>query len=356
MTVLRALLVVSCAALLSLSCSSSEQGEPTRSGGGSLPGGSSGSSNGGALMASGASAGGSDGGANLGGASGSTASSGTSGLSGSAGASPGDVAFPDGALAAVTLTYDDGLDPHLATVQPALDAVGLHGTFFLSNFEGVDHDWALPNATSALTARHMAWQAAAQHGHELAGHTVNHPCNSASKAPGFKLTDYDMQRMTLELDDNLARLLRLGATTPITFAYPCASDKAGLGAAKEDYSPLVAQRFFAARVSDSGVADPAQVDLLHVPELDTGGKTGDELKAMVDQAIASKGWLVLLFHGVGEETACSGLAYAPQTCMINYLTTSTEAHAALVQYLATKKAEVWTATFKEVATHVQASR
>lgn len=354
-----ALILVSCAALLSLGCSSSEQGEPSNSAAGSLTGGSSsGSSNGGtqsASGASGASAGGSAG-ANLGGASGGPGTSGTSGLAGSAGASPGTFAFPEGALAAVTLTYDDGLDPHLATAQPALDAAGLRGTFFLSNFEGVDHDWALPNATSALTARHLAWQAAAQHGHELASHTVNHPCNSASKAPGFKLTDYDMQRMTLELDDSLARLQRLGATMPITFAYPCASDKAGLGAAKEDYSPLVAQRFLAARVSESGIADPAQVDLLHVPQLDTGGKSGDELKAMVDQAIAAKGWLVLLFHGVGEETACPGLAYAPETCMVNYLTTSTEAHAALVQYLAAKKAEVWTATFKQVASHVQASR
>jgi hypothetical protein len=185
---------------------------------------------------------------------------------------------------------------------------------------------------------------------------VNHPCNSASKAPGFKLTDYDMQRMTLELDDSLARLQRLGAASPLTFAYPCASDKAGLGAMQEDYAPLIAQRFFAARVSESGIADPRQVDLLHVPQLDAGGKTGDELKAMVDQAIAVQGWLVLLFHGVGEETACPGLAYAPDACMINYLTTSADAHAALVQYLAAKKTQVWTGTFKEVATHVQASR
>jgi peptidoglycan/xylan/chitin deacetylase (PgdA/CDA1 family) len=264
--------------------------------------------------------------------------------------------FPNGAVAAVTLTYDDGLDPHLAVVQPALDAVGLHGTFFLSNFEGVDHEWALPNATSPLTPRHMAWQTAGQNGHELAGHTVNHPCNAASKAPGYKLTDYDLARMTAELDDSLARLMRLGAAPPVTFAYPCGSDKAGLGATKEDYSPLVAQRFLAARVSVSGIADPAQVDLLHVPQLDAGGKSGEELKAMVDQAIAAKGWLVLLFHGVGQESACAGLTYAPQTCMINYLTTSTEAHATLVDYLAAKKAEVWTATFKEVATRVKDSR
>jgi peptidoglycan/xylan/chitin deacetylase (PgdA/CDA1 family) len=264
--------------------------------------------------------------------------------------------FPNGAVAAVTLTYDDGLDPHLAVVQPALDAAGLRGTFFLSNFEGVDHEWALPNATSPLAPRHLAWQAAAQKGHELAGHTVNHPCNAASKAAGFKLTDYDTARMAAELDDSLVRLMRLSAAAPFTFAYPCASDQAGLGVAQEDYSPLVAQRFAAARVSVSGIADPAQVDLQHVPQLDAGGKTSDELKAMVDEAIAIEGWLVLLFHGVGEEMTCAGLTYSPDTCMINYLTTSTETHAALLAYLAAKKEQVWTAPFKEVAMHVKNSR
>ncbi|MDF3068723.1 MAG: polysaccharide deacetylase [Polyangiaceae bacterium] len=269
--------------------------------------------------------------------------------------------FEGGAVAAVSLTYDDGLDPHLAIVQPALEAAGLRGTFFVSNFEGVEHDWALPSVKmplSPLSARHQAWLAAAQEGHEVAGHTVNHPCDAAGKAPGFKLADYDLTRMQNELDESLLRMARLGAEAPLTFAYPCASDKKGLGAAGTDYSPLVAERFMAARVSDSGIADPVTVDLLHVPQLDAGGKTGDQLKKMVDDAIAAKGWLVLLFHGVGEERAsCPGnLAYAPQTCMINYLTTSQEAHAALVQYLSEKKAQVWTAPFRAVATRIDDAR
>lgn len=281
------------------------------------------------------------------------------GDAGTAGGTGGPFMFPDGAIAAVSLTYDDGLDPHLATVQPALEAAGFRGTFFLSNFEGVDHDWALPSVKmplKALTERHLAWQAAGQKGHELADHTVNHPCNADSKAPTYHLTDYTQQRMGTELDESVARLARLGVTQPITFAYPCGSDKAGIGPTGEDFSPLVAARFFAARVSDDGVANPATVDLLHVPQLDTGGKTGDQLKQMVDQAIAAKGWVVLLFHGVGTEASCTGLAYAPDKCMINYLTTSTEAHAALVQYLVEKKTQVWTAPFGTVAKRIKDSR
>lgn len=283
---------------------------------------------------------------------------GSAGSSGAAGAPTG---FEGGAVAAVSLTYDDGLDPHVAIVQPALEAAGFRGTFFVSNFEGVEHDWALPSVKmplAPLSARHQAWQAAAQKGHEIAGHTVNHPCDAAGKAPGFKLVDYDLTRMEGELDESLLRMARLGAQAPLTFAYPCGSDKKGLGAGGTDYSPLVAERFLAARVSDAGIASPATVDLLHVPQLDAGGKTAEQLKKMVDDAIAAKGWLVLLFHGVGVEQAqCpGGLTYAPQTCMINYLTTSQEAHAALVQYLSEKKAQVWTAPFKDVATRIKNGR
>src|SRR6185436_7645350 len=138
------------------------------------------------------------------------------------------------------------------------------------------------------------------------------------------------------------RLNALGGTMPYTFAYPCSSDTVGLGPTGEDYSPLVAERFLAARVSMSGIANPSTVDLLHVPQIDTGGATGDELRAAVDMAIAQGGWLVFLFHGVGMETlSCpGGLTYSPETCMINYLTTSEEAHASLVAYLAEKQDQV----------------
>jgi sialate O-acetylesterase len=356
-----------CVASLSFACSSSppadqntlpSAGQPGASGSNSVAGGSASASGAGGTLDVGGAA------QNLAGSAvgGASASGGTSaGAAGSPSGGGTAVGFEGGAVAAVSLTYDDGLDPHLAIVQPALEAAGFRGTFFLSNFEGVDNDWALPSVKlplTPLTARHQAWQAAAQKGHELADHTVNHPCNDAAKAPNYHLTDYTQERMSAELDESIARLARLGVAPPLTFAYPCASDKAGIGPNGDDYSPLVGARFYAARVSVDGIADAATVELLHVPQLDTGGKTGDQLKKMVDDAIAAKGWLVLLFHGVGTpQASCPGnLAYAPDKCMINYLTTSTEAHAALVQYLVEKKAQVWTAPFGKVATLIKNSR
>jgi sialate O-acetylesterase len=276
------------------------------------------------------------------------------GGTGDAGSSGGP--FPNGAVAAVSLTYDDGLDPHLTVVGPVLDAHGLKGTFFLSNFEGVDHQWALPNLKDPLTPRHLAWQAMGQNGHELAGHTVNHPCNSATKAAGYHLTDYDMTRMSNELDDDLARMKRLGATSPFTFAYPCYSDTMGIGPSGQNFSALIPPRFDAARGSAIKIADPKSVDLYHVSLLDALGQTGDQLRAMVDQAIVQKGWLVILFHGIGVETTCPNLDYKPSVCMINYLVTSADAHAKLVAYLDEKKSEVWTAPFRDVAERLKSMR
>ena len=155
-------------------------------------------------------------------------SSGSGGQAGSGGQPPATFAWPDGKTAAVSLTYDDGLDGQLAHALPLLDAKGIKATFFIASFPGVDHDWALPNATSTLSPRQQAWVAAATNGHEIAGHTVNHPCVTAinpGQSAGFQLDkDYDLTRIKGELDDTLARIPRLGATAPFTFAYPCYSD------------------------------------------------------------------------------------------------------------------------------------
>jgi peptidoglycan/xylan/chitin deacetylase (PgdA/CDA1 family) len=282
---------------------------------------------------------------------------GTAGAAGTGGSAGGTFVWPDQKIAAVSLTYDDGLDGQLKYAVPALDAAGLPGTFFLASFQGVDHVWALPNTTDPLNARHQAWQAVLAAGHELASHTLYHPCDNNN--PGFQPADYDQMRMAEELDETLLRLMRLGVQAPFTFAYPCSGDKRGIGPeeASMSYAPLVAERFMAARVSDSGVADPLTVDLQQVPLFGTTDATGAELIAHVDEAIAAGGWTVFIFHGVGPETPnCDINTYDLDACALNYLCTPETAHQELVSYLASKQAEVWTATFKDVASHIEASR
>lgn len=391
--ILPATLAFPSAALL-VSCSSTpaDSGTP---GTGGVPAGMAGTAASGSGNVAGAGAGaatagsgGQAGGAPVGGSGGSgggaTGGAGGSGGQGGAGGTAATFAWPEGKTAAVTLTYDDGLDGQLAHAIPLLDEKGIKATFFIASFPGVDHDWALPNTTAALSARHQAWQMAATKGHEIAVHTVNHPCVTAvnpGQPGGFQLDkDYDMARIKAELDASKMRLLRIGAAEPMTFGYPCYSDRLGVGPAAgamtmvlgkqmpqgQVFTSEVDSRFLASRGSTEAIANPATVDLHSVPHMVAGPRTTtdatptlDQLKTIVDMTVAQHGWVVFLIHGVAGDTLptkCdAGLKYDPKTCVIDYLDTPTATHDGLVSYLASKP-EIWTTTFKDVAQHVKMKR
>src|ERR671932_697519 len=65
--------------------------------------------------------------------------------------------WPNGAKAAVVLTYDDALDSQLDHAVPVLDAAGFKATFFLAGVKLADV---------------LRWRAVAAEGHELANHTI----------------------------------------------------------------------------------------------------------------------------------------------------------------------------------------
>lgn len=264
-----------------------------------------------------------------------------------------------GHRAAVSLTYDDGLDTHVHEVAAVLAAHRLRATFFVSSFPGVEHDWALPSLDRPLTDRHEAWRQVARAGHELASHTVFHPCSPelhAEQPVGFRLSEYDDARMAEELSMSRKRLARLQDDPVRSFAYPCESDRIGIGPKGSSYAELVDARFTYARGSKAGPANPADVDLQDIPVVDTKGLSGDALVTLVEDAQRRRQWLVLLFHGVGEEATCPNLDFDPAHCAINYLVTSADAHRSLATYLAEHEEDVWTAPMGEIAAHLDATR
>ena len=74
---------------------------------------------------------------------------------------------------AVVLTYDDGLNVDLTNAIPALDSVGLKGTFYISDY------------FNGLNAQIFNWRKAAKEGQELANHTVWHPCEGGRPGREF---------------------------------------------------------------------------------------------------------------------------------------------------------------------------
>jgi peptidoglycan/xylan/chitin deacetylase (PgdA/CDA1 family) len=233
--------------------------------------------------------------------------------------------WPPGHRAAVTLTYDDALRSQLDHAAPALADHHLRATFFLTDIARAEAD---------------RWTAVLRRGHELAAHTMRHPCDGSETwvKNGFSLQDYDMRRMEAELRENIALLQELGAKTgPYTFAYPCGST--WIGASYDSYAPLVRRYFAAARGTASTFVDPTREAFDNAPSV-SGEKSGEELVRMVKAAEQDGAWLIFMFHGVGGD----------------FLSVDLDAHEVLLAYLEQHRSTIWTDTFLRVSSYVMTHR
>lgn len=70
----------------------------------------------------------------------------------------------NGKACAVSLTYDDAIQQQLDNVVPVLNSVSLKASFYLSGY--------FPGFINNIDC----WRAAGEKGHELANHTLFHPC------------------------------------------------------------------------------------------------------------------------------------------------------------------------------------
>ncbi|HBE64599.1 MAG TPA: chitooligosaccharide deacetylase [Rhodopirellula baltica] len=237
--------------------------------------------------------------------------------------------WPDGKTYCVTLTYDDGIPSQITHALPQLKAANLKGTFFSPG--GVTYRWSQEDLDQVR-----------EEGHELAGHTILHPCARKNDwvKPGNASEDYDDARMAKELDENLANLIKNGVKRELaTFAYPCGSTS--IGEDNHSYVPLVKERFFAARGTQFGFEIPSQgeIDLFEVKTV--AGHERD-LAFQLDQirnAREKQGWLVFMFHGVGGD----------------HLVISTDDHKEMLRFLQNDDS-VWVATFQEAAAWVKSKQ
>jgi len=228
----------------------------------------------------------------------------------------------NGKKCAVVLTYDDALNVHLDNVIPTLDSLNLKGTFYISGY--------FPGCRNRLAD----WKRAAQSGHELANHTLFHPCTG--KIPGrdwvkpdYDLSNYTMQRLLDELRMNNVLLESLDGKKTRTFAYPCGDTKIG----NESYIDKIKNDFVSARGVKSEMVKINNVNLFDVPAFGINGESGEELIALVKKAMQQNALLVFLFHGVGGEHG---------------LNVSLPAHRELLQFLKKLEHEIWIASFQDV--------
>ena len=236
-------------------------------------------------------------------------------------------AWPHGEKAAVSLAYDDAIDSQLDNAIPALDRVGLKGSFYLTL------------ANPSLRNRLDEWRAAAAHGHELGNHTLFHFCSAKAAGhewvtPELDLDSVSAARMVAQVKLANTMLHAIDGRTERTFSVPCGDVKAqGV-----DYVTLVKNEFVAVKLGNDGlVPDMDTLDPTAVGVTAPEGLTGAQLIALVQRAAQSGTMINLTFHGIGGD----------------YITTSKQAHAELLAWLAAHRDVYWTDTFMNIMKYVK---
>ena len=232
----------------------------------------------------------------------------------------------NGKKCAVSLTYDDALNIDLDKVIPALDSVNLKGTFYLIA------------SSKAFTNRLKEWKVAAAHGHEIANHSLFHPC-AGGPGRSFVTADYDLKTYSIRRINDEMRMANtvfeaLDGKKKRTYAYPCGDTKIN----DSSYIDPSKTEFVAARGTKSEMLTIDKIDIYNVGSYMINGQSGQELIDLVKKAMETNTYLVFLFHGVGGEHS---------------LNVSTEAHSQLIHFLKQQEKEVWVAPFIDVAEHIR---
>jgi sialate O-acetylesterase len=229
---------------------------------------------------------------------------------------------------AVVLTYDDAIDVDLDNALPALDSLGLRGTFYLIG-------------SSAVVAKRLPeWRRAAQRGHELGNHALMHPCDGSLPGRGFVTPDNDLSKYTVsravaEIRATNTLLNAIDGKTARTFAYPCGDRQIG----GVNFYDQLKTDFVAARGVTGGLPTAAQVQLENVACYSINGQSAAYMLDLVQRAQQSHTLLVFLFHGVGGGHS---------------LNVDLAAHRQLLRYLKAHEKDIWVAPMVEVAARVRA--
>ncbi len=233
----------------------------------------------------------------------------------------------NGKQCAVVLTYDDAIDVDLDNALPALDSLGLRGTFYLIG------------SSPVVAKRLPEWRRAAQRGHELGNHALMHPCDGSLPGRGFVTPDNDLSKYTVtravaEIRATNTLLNAIDGKTARTFAYPCGDRQIG----GVNFYDQLKKNFVAARGVTGGLQTPAQVQLDNVNCYSINGQSAEYMLDLVKKAQQSHTLLVFLFHGVGGGHA---------------LNVDLAAHRQLLRYLQAHEKDIWVAPLVEVAERVR---
>ncbi len=232
--------------------------------------------------------------------------------------------WPNGAKAAVCLTYDDGLDCHLDVAIPQLDEFGLKGTFFCTG------------NSQSLYNRLEEWRAIADNGHELGNHTLFHPCDGARGdwvKPEYDLNNYTLEQFLSEVKTENTLLKAIDGNEKRTYGYTCSDVTAG----GKDFTDEIKPLFVAARRDGPVPENMQNYNVYQAPSWGVNSPSAEELIAYVNEAREKGTIAVFMFHSVGG----------------GYLNTGGTEHLKLLEYLNKNSSDFYSATFMEVMEYIK---
>lgn len=233
--------------------------------------------------------------------------------------------WPAGTRAAVSLTFDDARYSQVDKGTALLDRFDAKATFYV--------------VPGAVAERLDGWKNAVANGHEIANHSVVHPCSGNFLwARDKALESYSLESMRAELAQANEELHNLLGVTPETFAYPCGQTFVGRGRQTQSYVPLIAEMFASGRGwMDEAANDPGFVDMAQLTGVEMDGKSYEEVKILVDQAREDGLWIVLAGHEMDDG--------GRQTTHLDML-------ESLIPYLQDPANGFWLGTVKEIGEYV----
>lgn len=233
---------------------------------------------------------------------------------------------PDGQPVVVSLTYDDALPVHHDLVAPLLEIYGLRGTFYL---------------TVKMVKQPERWKGVAAAGHELGNHSLFHPCrrdppgNYSWLAEHYDLQGYSLARLKDELAVANKFIDLLDGGKPRTYGNTCLNLFVGPKEQKQSIKPVVEELFVGARGRITNeVIFPSTMDTTQLGHFNGDGKSFSKLKKTIKKTTKHGGWIIFIFHGVGEGT--------------HPLYIEKDEHRKLVQWLASEKERYWVAPVVDV--------
>nr|WKN38498.1 polysaccharide deacetylase family protein [Tunicatimonas sp. TK19036] len=239
------------------------------------------------------------------------------------------IAWPEGNQVAISLSFDDARPSQVDVGTPLLDKYDVKATFFL--------------VPGSVEQRQAKWKQAAEAGHEMGNHSLNHPCSgnfpwSRQKA----IEEYSLEQMREELVQANQQIEALVGVAPEVFAYPCGQTFVGRGRDTKSYVPVVAELFTSGRGwLDESPNDPAFCDMAQLLGMSTDEQDFPAIREIIENAKQNGQWIVFAGHDIGE----SGRQ-----------TTRTAMLEALFQYAENPENGVWLAPIGTVAAHIQNQR